>query len=253
MGTNKFQGNWSLYTTAFSKLPLYVYYNPLVPDSVLQTEADLLEVIRDEGPFEGVLGYSGGAALAAQLIIKDCEANPLALPHERPFRFAVFINGASPLRVFTMDEVNGVDGRAEVNDGVMTAMAEEAAEMFLRPSALRKKAGVEEEDQPDANFMAKALATFKGVVLSDGTPAFTDGVHGLSRYNPLEEGGVLVDIPTLHIRCVNETRHNGLHLYEMCEPSQAVEFHHTHGHDFPRGRVEMKRIAEMIREIAERS
>lgn len=218
-----------------------------------------------------MLGYSGGAALAAQLIIKDCQDNPLALPHERLFRFAVFINGASPLRVFHMSEVDTLNGarRGTVNssdgdssddgddiqrnDAVAAAMMEEAAELFLRPSAMRKKAGVADEDQPDAGLMAEALAALKGVVLSDGTPAFTDGTHGLSRYNALEEGEMLIDIPTLHIRCLKETRHNGLHLYEMCEPSQAVEFHHSHGHDFPRGRTEMKRIAEMIREIAESS
>lgn len=225
-----------------------MYYNPLVPESVLQTEAELRQIVQDEGPFDGILGYSGGAALAAQLIIKDCQENPLALPHERPFRFAVFINGASPLHVFPMSDV---DGPIREDDGLTNVLAKEAADMFLRPSALRHKPGIAEEDQPDAQGMVDALHALQGVMLADGTPAMTDGVHGLTRYNAVQDD-ILIDVPTLHIRCPNEEdRHNGLHLFDMSDPSTALEFHHTYGHDFPRGRVEMKRIAELIRQTAD--
>lgn len=241
-------GNWSLYTTKFSNLPLYVYYNPLLPTSVMQTEDELRHIIETEGPFDGVLGYSGGAALAAQLIIRDCQDNPLALPHERPFRFAIFINGASPLHVFNMDHVNGP---TREDDGITAALMAEAAEMLLRPSAIRRKAGVDEEDQPDEGALRNAMDRLKGIVLPDDTPAFTDGVHGLTRFNETRDE-VLIDIPTLHIRCTEEDdRHHGQHLYEMCEPAMANEFHHGYGHDFPRGRVEIKKIAEMIRDLAD--
>ncbi|KAK5988352.1 hypothetical protein PT974_12503 [Cladobotryum mycophilum] len=242
------EGNWSLYTTSFSNLPLYTYYNPLLPASILQTEDELRHIIETEGPFDGVLGYSGGGGLAAQLIIKDCLANPFALPHERPFRFAIFINAASPLNCFDMETV---DGTVSEDTGVTAAIMKEASSMFLRPSAVRKKAGVDEADQPDLESLQNALQRLRGVVLPDGTPAFTDGVHGLTRFN---EGcdDILIDIPTLHIRCKQEEdRHHGKHLYEMSEPSTAKEFHHGYGHDFPRGRIEIKKIAQLIRDTAE--
>ncbi|KAI9732731.1 MAG: hypothetical protein M1818_007465 [Claussenomyces sp. TS43310] len=228
------------------KLPLYVYYNPLVPSSILQTEDELLELIENEGPFDGVLGYSGGASLAAQIIIRDAQQHPYKLPHERPFRFAIFINGASPLHVFSLADVELQDGDVDVSN-----LIHEAESMFLRPSAVRKKAGVSEEDQPDVNEMLALLAALKGKRLADGTPFLTDGVHGLTRYNALHQD-ILIDMPTLHVRSpVEEDRHHGLHLWHMCDPTKRNEFHHRYEHDFPRGRVEMKKIAELIRETAE--
>ncbi|VUC29885.1 unnamed protein product [Clonostachys rosea] len=243
------EGNWSLYTTSFSKLPLYGYYHPFDPASVLQAEEDLFAIIREEGPFDGILGYSGGASLAAQLIIKDQMENPLALPHERLFRFAIFINAASPLYCFPLDDY--AQGELVIHDTIKGSIAEEAAEIVMRPSAMRKKIGVDDEDQPDAEAVMAAFAKLKGVTLPDGSLGFTDGEFGLARYNAMSEERTLIDIPTLHVRCPAEHRHHGLHLYEMCEPSTALEFHHVHDHDFPRGRNEMKRIAELIREVAD--
>jgi hypothetical protein len=242
-------GNWSLYTTSFSKLPLYTYYNPLDPLSILQTETELLQIIEEDGPFDGVLSYSGGASLAAQLIIKDAQTHPFKLPHERPFRFAVFINGASPLHVFKCSDVELDEGPNQEVD--VSSMVEEASSMFLRPSATRAKRLPTEEDQPDVNLMLKLLTELKGKRLADGTPFLTDGVHGLTRYNA-SGSGTLIDIPTLHVRSpIEEDRHHGLHLMEMCDPSTRKEFHHVYGHDFPRGRVELKKIAELVRETAE--
>ncbi|KAH8815398.1 hypothetical protein F5884DRAFT_177103 [Xylogone sp. PMI_703] len=252
------EGNWSLYTTSFSKLPLYTYYNPLNPQSILQTESELLQLIEEEGPFDGVLAYSGGAALAAQLIIKDAQQNPFKLPHERPFRFAIFINGASPIHVFKVDDMDLAP--ATEQDVDVSSMIQEAASMFLRPSALRKKKGQygfteqdssDDEDQPDIDYMMKMLASLKGQRLEDGTPFLSDGEHGITRFNALHSD-ILIDIPTLHVRSpVEEDRHHGLHLMEMSEPSLAREFHHKYGHDFPRGRAEMKKIASLIRQTAE--
>jgi hypothetical protein len=194
-----------------------------------------------------VLGYSGGASLAARIIIRDIRENPMKLPHERPFRFAVFINGASPLHVFRMADVDVMDEEVDVSKEI-----KEVEGMFLRPSALRKKDGVVETDQPDGDAMFQALARLKGRKLADGTPFLTDDItFGMTRYNShLEE--VLIDIPTLHVRSpVEDDVHHGVHLLNMCDPSTAREYHHKYGHDFPRGREEMKKIAQLIRETAE--
>lgn len=45
------EGNFSLYTSQFSHLPLYTYYNPFEPASILRTHADLEQIIESEGPF----------------------------------------------------------------------------------------------------------------------------------------------------------------------------------------------------------
>ena len=164
-------------------------------------------------------------------------------------RFAVFINAASPLRVFELQDVEVSDDK--VDAGPLTAQAEN---MFLRPSALRHKDGVSEEDQVDHEQLLKLLQRLEGKKLADGTSFLTDGQYGLCRWETTAPDEPLIDLPTLHIRSTEEDeqdRHHGLHLLGLCDQSQAVEFHHAYGHDFPRGREVMKRIAQLIRELAE--
>ena len=241
------EGNWSLYTREFSNLPLYTYYNPFDPESILQSERELEGIIANEGPFDGILGYSGGGALAAEVIAREAVNDPFAM--EPGIRFAIFINAASPLRVLELDKVDISD--EEVDAGPMT---EQAENMFLRPSALRHKDGVSDEDQADHVQLLELLKRLRGKRLVDGTSFLTDGRYGLCRWERGAENEPLITIPTLHIRSTDEDHvdpHHGLHLLRLCDEDRAKEFHHANGHDFPRGRSEMKRIAQLIRETAE--
>lgn len=241
-------GNWSLHTSNFSKLPLYTYYNPFDPQSILQTHEELLRILRSDGPFDGVFAYSGGAALAAELIIEAAHSEPTDKPL---FRFAVFVNGASPLRVFHVDGIETRLGDADVSETF-----EQAKEMFLRPSALRHKPGVSEEDQVDHGRLLGLLSRLEGRIMADGTPFLSDGTYGLCRWDRKRLQPALVEIPTLHIRSTAEDLvdpHHGKHLVELCEEHEVEEIHHTFGHDFPRGRQLINRIADAIRELAELS
>ncbi|KAF3481105.1 uncharacterized protein GIQ15_03864 [Arthroderma uncinatum] len=240
------EGNWSLFTTAFSELPLYNYYNPISGSSITQVEDELLRLIEDQGPFDGVLGYSGGAAIAAQLLIRDRRENPSKLPHERIFRWAVFINGGTPLDVFNILD-------AEVLDGVVEESApKEAYQILLRPSNIRVR---EEEARRHPDYdprqIKEQLETLKTRQLADSRPFMTNGVTGIARYDGIIQGA-LIDIATLHVRSPTATnRHWGLGLMELCEPEMRKEFLHAHGHDFPRGYADMKKVASLIREVAE--
>lgn len=126
--------------------------------------------------------------------------------------------------------------------------------MFMRPSALRHKDGVTEEDQADHASMLALLNACEGRVLRDGTAFISNGEYGLCRYEVREDEEPLIEIPTLHIRSTEEDiedPHHGLHLLSLCNRKNAREFHHGHGHDFPRGRYEMKKISQLIRQVAE--
>ncbi|PGH20082.1 hypothetical protein AJ80_03732 [Polytolypa hystricis UAMH7299] len=242
------EGNWSLFTTSFTNLPLYNYYNPLSPRSILQTEDEIMEIIEEEGPFDGVIGYSAGAALAAQLLIRDLRENPWKLPHERIFRWAVFINGGTPLEVFYTSGVLAKEGAI-----YESAAAKEAAAIFLRPSNIRARKGTERHPDYDPMQIMRDLKALQTRQLSDSRLFMTDGVMGFSRYDA-DVQGTLIDIPTLHIRNPTDKNPNlGLKLMEMCDQSLVTEFFHGHDHDFPRGYTEMKKIAQMIREVSERA
>ncbi|RAL17773.1 uncharacterized protein BO97DRAFT_402274 [Aspergillus homomorphus CBS 101889] len=76
--------------------------------SILRAVEDLAVYARTNGPFDGVIGFSQGAVLAATLLIALATANdttpnqsnlPLALRPllaKSPFRFAVFLCGGDP-------------------------------------------------------------------------------------------------------------------------------------------------------------
>lgn len=81
--------------------PYYSYYK--FPrsfsddDSSLQEAYDLLyEIIDEEGPFDGVLGYSHGGTLASGFLINHAKRYPRAPPL---FRCAIFVNSLPPFRM----------------------------------------------------------------------------------------------------------------------------------------------------------
>lgn len=61
----------------------------------------------EEGPFDAVLGFSQGAALAASLIAQHNETHPGAAPL---FRVAVFLCGADPWATSGLERMSRVDG-----------------------------------------------------------------------------------------------------------------------------------------------
>lgn len=163
---------------------MYCYYNPLSAQSILQTEDEILRLVEQEGPFDGVIGYSGGATLAAQLIIRDSRENPWKLSHERVFRGAVFINGATPIEVFRLSDVEANEGMVEESE-----LIKEAAAILLRPSNIRVRKGLEKR-HPDYNpaRIQKDLLALQTRQLVDGRHFMTDGVMGITRYDARVQG-----------------------------------------------------------------
>jgi hypothetical protein len=62
--------------------------NLLSAQSILEEGQSILDLIEREGPFDGVLGYSAGAALAAQIMCSDGEKYQFKTSEEHPFRLA---------------------------------------------------------------------------------------------------------------------------------------------------------------------
>ena len=66
----------------------FAYYDPTNPTSILQAVDDLSAYVSTEGPFDGVMGFSQGAALAAMLLARDTSSVP--------FSFAIFLCAGLP-------------------------------------------------------------------------------------------------------------------------------------------------------------
>lgn len=72
----------------------FAFYDPRSPTSVISALDDLDKYVAQEGSFDGVIGFSQGAALAAMLMIRHHSSS--RGENEDPFRFAVFICAAVP-------------------------------------------------------------------------------------------------------------------------------------------------------------
>lgn len=77
-------------------------------DTSLNRAYELLqEVIEEDGPFDGVLGFSHGGTLAFGFLAHLFKTNPYEPP---PFRCAIFMNAPAPFRMDHYDNVIMEDG-----------------------------------------------------------------------------------------------------------------------------------------------
>lgn len=82
--------------------PYYSYYKfPRTfsdndDDDILDAFDLLYDVVEEEGPFDGILGFSHGGTLASGFLIHHAKMYPHEPP---PFRCAIFINSLPPFRM----------------------------------------------------------------------------------------------------------------------------------------------------------
>ncbi|KAL9609134.1 MAG: hypothetical protein Q9167_006078 [Letrouitia subvulpina] len=72
----------------------YQFYDPYSAASMHDALSQLCTYISIEGPFDGVIGFSQGASLAATFLIQQSQDHPLA---PLPFKCAIFLSGGKPL------------------------------------------------------------------------------------------------------------------------------------------------------------
>ena len=133
------------------------------------------------------------------------------------------------------------------------ALVQEASALLIRDSATRQRKNKNQFDDHDPAAIKAELMALETKSLEDGRLCLSDGKYGITRYDSKIDG-ILIDIPTLHVRCPEEIDfHHGLHMTQLCDPDTSTEYHHHNGEDFPRGHMEMKKIAQLIRETAERA
>jgi pimeloyl-ACP methyl ester carboxylesterase len=79
----------------------FQYYDQTSAESMNLALSQLDAYLASEGPFDGVIGYSQGASLAATYLIRTAQRHPSA---PLPFRYAIFFSGGRPLDPRALDE-----------------------------------------------------------------------------------------------------------------------------------------------------
>ncbi|ORX86867.1 hypothetical protein K493DRAFT_306994 [Basidiobolus meristosporus CBS 931.73] len=88
--------------------PYRTFYSaPPSREELMDAHSYVLQFIEEEGPFDGVMGFSQGAALAAAILIRDHEHHPYPM-----FKFAIFFCGTRPWNIETGDRYEAMGKKA---------------------------------------------------------------------------------------------------------------------------------------------
>lgn len=188
---------------SFYRGPFFCYYTVPTPDGVRAAHELVHEFMEEHGPFQGILGFSQGAALAASILLHHRKTQP----HEPDlFDVAVFISASLPF-----------DPDSDVQ--------RPPRRIWTEPETGR----LDLVDWDAPNFGPSQAAEVVGYLLPDdpNTPL-------LQRYHPgIEE--TRIAIPTVHVQGAGDYFLPQLQaVADLCEKETRFVVLHEQGHNIPR-------------------
>ena len=178
--------------------PYFCYYDLPTDDLVRQAQVYIEEIIEEEGPFDGVIGFSQGAALAASIMLEHAKKNPF----NDIFKLAIFAGASLPFETSS------------------------TSALIHRPIMQREDSGSSESSLDDEVDPYTSWRIPKD---------FWDPIGPiLGRYHPERTPTARIRQPTLHlIGDQDEYASQGQMLTKMCM-GQATVIRHPEGHRIPR-------------------
>jgi hypothetical protein len=214
--TSVYELTFLLGIDAFFPGPYYCFYELPTPEEIQDAHDLISETIDEEGPFDAIIGFSQGGALASSYILSDlCSANP-----RNPFKCAIFFCSSMPFdlksRPFCVNK-DGTSRFADTNEPIIGFDVMETV-----PEALGSNgwSGTQSED-----------------------------THLLHRYSsPLANPEkAQITIPTAHIVGATDIyRGQGEKLFELCATQGRHYLEHRGGHEIPSDRHTTSKMAALI-------
>ena len=195
--------------------PYLCYYDIPLESKVRAAQEYILGVVEDEGPFDGILGFSQGAALAASILLEQtCSIQQN--PESSMFKFAIFICATRPW---------DVNHARLIDVGQRTSIASY--------SEFDDVASVEEN--------AREYVSSRNVI------------RLLSRYET--KAGERIRIPSAHIvgGQKDPDMRESEALLELCGADLVKVVNHESGHMIPRSHLSNDRMVEAIMWAIEKS
>lgn len=187
-----------------------------------------MSVIEEDGPYDGIIGFSEGAALAASFLL--AEEYALQLHGGRlAFKLAIFFNS---VMLFSPSEDIGVDVTEEIRK------QEEVLSKFLQ--------GIDSSTLAAGDYEQEMLSDSSSEVSLDVWESRVDG--GLKVFGfPAGYDSVRISIPTLHfIGKDDQFAHHGRHLVKLCNPERQEVMNFEGGHELPRSKKSLDKSAELF-------
>jgi hypothetical protein len=195
----------------------------------------VMSVVQEEGPFDGVIGFSQGAAVAATIIATEAERNP----ELEPFKFAIFFSATMPFD-FSAGRLH-----LTLNGDDLTAIHQDSDGEDLKDDNIDwlkdcRSVGVIEEVESRRPRLA-------------GASKDPQSIDVLLRFHPSTHGQK-IHIPTVHIIGLNDNMADqGRDLAGICDPKLAQIVTHDGGHQLPRDAGTVGKVAEAVQWAVERT
>lgn len=185
----------------------------------MQNAIELIEsTIEEEGPFDGIVGFSQGAALACAYVKQMAgKANKM-----HGLKFAVFLCASMPF-----DVTRTVNVRVEQTTLIDTSPQNE----------------IDSADVLKLETEMKALGLLHVIQELEGKELTV-----LRRFAQKHGEKPLLDIPTLHLLGKQDTQYytHGQRLAGLCDAKQTWIIEHRLGHEVPRNAVVVNRMATAL-------
>jgi pimeloyl-ACP methyl ester carboxylesterase len=211
---------------AFTKGTFYCYYSAFDPANVKKAHEMLSEVIEEEGPFDGILGFSQGGSLAIAYLLQ----HEIDKPNEpAPFKFAAIF---SSIISFTPDEryceeiiqnlteaeFSALSRFPDSDFEVLSSGARTLFESMAEALSAGQKGGFL-QSHPDEDVFQRGEASMIPRVIHPDL---------------LKQR---IRIPTIHVVGKEDNplmiRQSEL-MYRVCDPAVSRWLEHSGGHDVPR-------------------
>ncbi|KAL9006155.1 MAG: hypothetical protein Q9188_001081 [Gyalolechia gomerana] len=213
--------------------PYLCYYQIPTTEQVADAHDLVLNFIEDEGPFDGIIGFSQGAALASSLMLqraKNATSEPL-------FQLAIFLCASLP---FDLDA-----------PPVMVKKAPGGRLRFLDTDSSDSE---EEKEIPQSSVGAQSIIQEFQAQGFNGP--LEDGMHMLRRFHPgMQRPGpkLHMGVPTVNIVGNKDPYfQQGLWLAELGGLRGTVIVDHGGGHEVSRDANALRKMTRAVQETVEK-
>lgn len=188
--------------------PYLTWYNTPTVDKVKDAHSQILQIVENHGPFDAVVGFSQGAAVAASLLLhQELESKPLS------FKAAIFISSPIP---FARNTQVGIDARSYF--GVRNAL----------PNAHARPTQIPPHLLTDPAYLRNP-GELEGLSC--------DGVQYQMFHPTIDK--VRIRVPTGHVMGTQDKWFcHSKDLVGLCQEKFRVVLQHDGGHEVPRAYTE---------------
>ncbi|KAM0517320.1 hypothetical protein ACHAPE_004850 [Trichoderma viride] len=213
-------------------LPNSCWWNYPFSEDIQNALDRLVSFIDSEGPFDGLWGFSQGAAMATLLLLEHQRANPGT--HDWPFKMIIYNSTFLPYRLDSGSITWEKTGKGQL-------------QATYQPGEFDASFGKEDIDWKQDERAIYDYQVLQSKRVQDEGPF---PVNLLLKYRPQDVSDKLT-VPSVHVRGVKDDYFFvDDSVSELFDPTTAKKMKHRGGHHFPRFPDELVHFAELIVETA---